>query len=77
MLSDNVLITPVPKSTRKYQALAYWHEKHYLTVFTLEQRIENPLTLFAVITTTYITHESRHLTAYQVYASKIRESYNR
>lgn len=77
MLSGNVLITPVLKSTHKYQALAYWHEKYYLTIFTLEHRAENPSTLFAVIITTYITYESRHLTAYQAYAQQIRQHYNR
>ncbi len=77
MLSGNVLITPVPKSTHKYQALAYWHENYYLTIFTLEHRAESPSTLFAVIITTYITYESRHLAAYQAYANQIRQSYNR
>lgn len=77
MLSGNVLITPVPKSVNKYQAISYWQETYYLTIFTLEHRTESTLTLFAVIITTYITHESRHLTAYQAYAHKIRQSHNR
>ncbi|MFD2938347.1 hypothetical protein [Spirosoma flavum] len=77
MLSGNVLITPVPKSVTKYQAISYWQETYYLTIFTLEHRVENPSTLFAVIITTYITHESRHLSAYQAYADKIRQLYNR
>lgn len=76
MLSGNVLITPVPKSIHKYQALAYWQERYYLTIFTLERRAENPSYLFAVIITTYITYESRHLIAYQAYAQQIRQSYN-
>lgn len=76
MLSGNVLITPVHKSIHKYQALAYWQEKYYLTIFTLERRADNSSHLFAVIITTYITYESRHLTAYQAYAQQIRQSYN-
>ncbi len=47
MLSGNVLIRPVPKSTHKYQVLAYWHQNYYLTIFALERRSENSLVMFA------------------------------
>ncbi len=77
MLSGNVAIKPVPKSTNKYQAIAYWNEQYYLTIFTLEHRAENRSVLFAVILSTYITYESRHITDYQQYAQEIRQRYDR
>ena len=75
MLSGNVIISPVPNSTRKYQAIAWWNGKYYLTIFTLEHRPENYSTLFAVIITTYTTYESRHITTYKQYIEAIRQKY--
>ena len=75
MLSGNVVIGPVPKSAHKYQAISNWQENYYLTIFTLEHRAENPLTLFAVIITTYITYESRYIHQHQQYIQTIRQQY--
>jgi len=75
MLSGNVVIKPVPKSPNKYQAIAYWNEKHYLTIFTLEHRQENRSVLFAVILSTYITYESRHITDYQQYIETVQKRF--
>lgn len=77
MLSGNVVIGPVPKSTHKYQAIAHWQQNYYLTIFTLERRLENPSILFAVIITTYITYESRHISQHQQYIETIRQAYGR
>ena len=77
MLSGNVLITPVPKSTHRYRAIAYWNENYYLTIFTLERRPESRSPLFAVIITTYITYEGRYITDYQQFAEEIRQKYGR
>lgn len=77
MLSGNVLVSSVPKSTKKYQAISFWQDNYYLTIFTLERRIENRSTLFAVIITTYITYESRHITEYQQFAQATQQKYGR
>lgn len=77
MLSGNVLVSPVPKSLNKYQAISYWQENYYLTIFTLERRIENRSVLFAVILSTYITYESRHITDYQQFAQTTQQKYSR
>lgn len=75
MLSGNVVIGPVPKSDNKYQAISNWHEKYYLTIFTLERRAEIASTLFAIIITTYITYESRYIRQHQQYIQTIRQQY--
>lgn len=75
MLSGNVLVSPVPKSANKYQAISYWQQTYYLTIFTLERRQENRSTLFAVILSTYITYESRHITDYQQFVQTTRQRY--
>ena len=75
MLSGNVVIRPVPKSANKYQAIAYWHQNYYLTIFTLERRTESSSILFAVILSTYITYESRHIAEHQRYIQTVHQKY--
>lgn len=77
MLSGNVLITPVPKSPHRYRAISYWNENYYLTIFTLQRRPQERLTLFAVVITTYITYANEHINSYREYVEIIRQKYSR
>ncbi len=77
MLSGNVLITPIARSRSKYQAVASWNGKYYLTIFTLERRPFERSTLFAIIVTTYITYDSQHIEDYKEYIKLIRQTYGK
>ncbi len=79
MLSGNVFIARVPKSNipNKYYALSFFNERYYFTTFTLETRTDCVDTLFAVIITTYVTYEQRHIQEYTAYREEIKNQFGR
>ncbi|QIP14694.1 hypothetical protein G8759_19795 [Spirosoma aureum] len=79
MLSGNLYITQSPKSDdpNNYYAISSYGGKYYFTTFTIESRTDCPDTLFAVIITSYITYEDRHIKKHKAYVEELRRQFNR
>ncbi len=77
MLSGNVYVSRVPKSDNpnKYYALSYYQQHYYFTTFTLESRTDTARTLFAIIITSYITYEDRHIDQCQAYLDDLEKQF--
>ncbi len=77
MLSGNVYVDHVPKSDNpnKYYAIALFGGKYYFTTFILESRTDCHNTLFAVIITSYITYEDRHIQKLRDYLETLKKRF--
>lgn len=76
LLSGNVCFDCVQKSKNKFQAISFHQGKYYVTYYYLDKRIDCD-TLFAVIISCYISHESHITQKYDRYLKAEIERYRK
>ncbi|MFC0182490.1 hypothetical protein SAMN04515674_101452 [Pseudarcicella hirudinis] len=76
LLSGNVCFSEVPKSKNKFQAISFYRGKYYVTFYYLDKR-KDCETLFAVIISCYISHESHIIKKYDTYKKEVEQQYGK